>query len=293
MQTVHRSVLRSVLAAMLALVASPVLAQAPEEPSTRASLMETARETLATRVRAATAVGHRTGSVLVRQPVPVREAVRRMERHPSRRRRLPGRRRSQVRHRLRQGTDVGRSGSTPPQPRRPHGTRSVQHQGLRPSQCRRERTQSRWFARSTSACPASTTSSRRRTSSALGWTASSRTAPTTSWTQLRAASPSDGSPRGSNSAAASRISGHVVGRGTDNRFLSTDDLFTAAAAPGLGSRDRLSEGRTVRSIRLARQPQPIRMPEAATRSRSPTSTIAISVSTTFTESTSIFSSTCR
>ena len=98
-------------------------------------------------VRDATAVGHRTGSVLVRQPVPVREAVRRMERHPSRRRRLPGRRRSQVRHRLRQGTDVGRSGSTPPQPRRPHSTRSVQHQGLRPSQCRRERTQSWWLAR--------------------------------------------------------------------------------------------------------------------------------------------------
>ena len=41
MHAVHRSVLRPVLAAMLALVASPVLAQTPEEPSTRASLMET------------------------------------------------------------------------------------------------------------------------------------------------------------------------------------------------------------------------------------------------------------
>jgi hypothetical protein len=47
MHTVHRSVLRPVLAAMLALVASPVLAQAPEEQSTRAGLMEKARETLA------------------------------------------------------------------------------------------------------------------------------------------------------------------------------------------------------------------------------------------------------
>ena len=48
MRTVHHSVLRSVLAAMLALVAPPVLAQAPEEQSTRAGLMEKARETLAT-----------------------------------------------------------------------------------------------------------------------------------------------------------------------------------------------------------------------------------------------------
>jgi hypothetical protein len=37
-----------VLAALLALVASPVLARAPEEPSTRASLMGKARETLPT-----------------------------------------------------------------------------------------------------------------------------------------------------------------------------------------------------------------------------------------------------
>ena len=144
---VQRSLFRSALAALLMLGASPVLAQTPEEPSTRASLMETGAGNVGHAVRDATAVGHRTGSVLVRQPVPVREAVRRMEGHPSRRRRLPGRRRSQVRHRLRQGTDVGRSGSTPPQPRRSHSARSVQHQGLRASQCRRERTQSRWFAR--------------------------------------------------------------------------------------------------------------------------------------------------
>ena len=48
MRAVHRSVLRPVVAAMLALVASPVLAQTPEEPSTRAGLMEQARDTLAT-----------------------------------------------------------------------------------------------------------------------------------------------------------------------------------------------------------------------------------------------------
>ena len=47
MHALHRSVLRPVLAAMLALVASPVLAQAPEEQLTRAGLMEKARETLA------------------------------------------------------------------------------------------------------------------------------------------------------------------------------------------------------------------------------------------------------
>ena len=48
MHTVHRSVFRPVLTALLALVASPVLAQTPEEPSTRTGLMEKARETLAT-----------------------------------------------------------------------------------------------------------------------------------------------------------------------------------------------------------------------------------------------------
>ena len=48
MRAVHRSVLSSVLAAMLVPVASPVLAQAPEEPATRASLMEQARETAVT-----------------------------------------------------------------------------------------------------------------------------------------------------------------------------------------------------------------------------------------------------
>jgi Omp85 superfamily domain len=47
MHPVHCSVLRPVLAALLALVASPVLAQTPEDSSTRASLMEQARETLA------------------------------------------------------------------------------------------------------------------------------------------------------------------------------------------------------------------------------------------------------
>ena len=47
MRAVHRSVFRPVLAALLALVASPVLAQTPDEPSTRAGLMEKARETLA------------------------------------------------------------------------------------------------------------------------------------------------------------------------------------------------------------------------------------------------------
>jgi outer membrane protein assembly factor BamA len=48
MRAVHRSVVRPVLAAVLALVASPVLAQAPEEPSTRAGVIEKARDTLAT-----------------------------------------------------------------------------------------------------------------------------------------------------------------------------------------------------------------------------------------------------
>ena len=48
MCAVHRSLFRPVVAAMLALVASPVLAQAPEAPSTRVGLMEKARETLAT-----------------------------------------------------------------------------------------------------------------------------------------------------------------------------------------------------------------------------------------------------
>ena len=48
MRAVNRSVLRSVVATMLALVASPVLAQAPEEESTRAGLMDQARDTLAT-----------------------------------------------------------------------------------------------------------------------------------------------------------------------------------------------------------------------------------------------------
>ena len=48
MRAVHRSVFRPVLAAVLALVASPVLAQAPEEPSTRTGVIEKARDTLAT-----------------------------------------------------------------------------------------------------------------------------------------------------------------------------------------------------------------------------------------------------
>jgi hypothetical protein len=48
MRAVHRSVFRPVLAAVLALVASPVLAQAPEEPSTRAGVIEKARDTLVT-----------------------------------------------------------------------------------------------------------------------------------------------------------------------------------------------------------------------------------------------------
>jgi Omp85 superfamily domain len=44
----HRSVFSAALASLVALVASPVLAQTPEEPPTRAGLMEKARETLAT-----------------------------------------------------------------------------------------------------------------------------------------------------------------------------------------------------------------------------------------------------
>ena len=47
MRAVHCSVVRPVLAALLAVVASPVLAQTPEGSSTRASLMEQAREALA------------------------------------------------------------------------------------------------------------------------------------------------------------------------------------------------------------------------------------------------------
>ena len=47
MRSVHRYVFRPALAALLMLGASSVLAQTPEEPSTRASLMQTAREALA------------------------------------------------------------------------------------------------------------------------------------------------------------------------------------------------------------------------------------------------------
>ena len=47
MRAVHCSVFRPVLAALLAVVASPVLAQSPEGSSTRAGLIEQAREALA------------------------------------------------------------------------------------------------------------------------------------------------------------------------------------------------------------------------------------------------------
>jgi hypothetical protein len=48
MHPVQRSIFRSALAGMLMLAAAPVLAQSSEEPTTRAGLMQTARETLAT-----------------------------------------------------------------------------------------------------------------------------------------------------------------------------------------------------------------------------------------------------
>jgi hypothetical protein len=47
MRPVHCSIFRPVVAALLALAASPVLAQTPEDSSTRASLMEQARDALA------------------------------------------------------------------------------------------------------------------------------------------------------------------------------------------------------------------------------------------------------
>ena len=165
----NRSDFKPALAAMLMLGASPVLAQTPEEPSTRAGLMQTGSRNVGPRVRDATAVGHRTGSVLVRQPVRVGEAVWRMEGHPSRRRRLPRRRRHQVRHRLRQGADVGRSRSdSSPTASISRHAAAYSTTGLRACERRRERTQPRRLARSTLACPASTTSSRRKTFSASG-----------------------------------------------------------------------------------------------------------------------------
>ena len=49
MRLVHYSVLGPVLAALLGPAASPALAQTPEDSSTRASLMEQARDALAQR----------------------------------------------------------------------------------------------------------------------------------------------------------------------------------------------------------------------------------------------------
>jgi hypothetical protein len=48
MHVVHTSVVRPVLVVLLTAIASPLLAQTPDESSTRASLMEQARDTLAT-----------------------------------------------------------------------------------------------------------------------------------------------------------------------------------------------------------------------------------------------------
>ena len=77
------------------------------------------------------------------------------------------------------------------------------------------------------------------------------------------------------SAAARRYLSPRVGRGTDSRFPSIEDLFTAATTPGLGTQHRLHEGGAVGRVRLARQPvapsrrRPLRSQRRAVRRSRP------------------------
>ena len=252
----HQCIVRPAIAALLLLGGAPVLAQTAETPSTRAALLESARDTLTSesvkpqrstierglfwydnQYVFAKLFGGWKGIHLAGGDFPAGAGLK-----------------------FGIGYDKALTSAdpdpTPPQPRRSHRTRRVQHQRLRARERRRRTHAISAVCRSMLACSVSTTSSRRRSSSALGWTASSRIGPTISWTRGRPASPSDGSRPGSSSAVAWPTSVRRSGGGQTALFPSTDDVFTAADAPGSRDRDGLSEGRSLRGARLARQPRP-------------------------------------
>ncbi len=223
---------RPVLAALLALVASPVLAQTPDEASTRAGLMEQAREALAgqsappersaverglswydNQYLFAKLLGGWKGFHLAGGDFPAGAGLK-----------------------LGIGYDKALTPADPigSQPPRSHRAWSVQHERLRASERRRDTLAISAVRASTSAPPASTTTSRRRTSSAPAWTAWSRTGPTTASRHTKAASPSAGSRRGSSSAAASPISVRASGEaptvGLRQRTISSPRLPPRALA---------------------------------------------------------------
>ena len=250
MHPVQRSIFRSALAGMLMLGAAPVLAQSSEEPSTRAGLMQTARETLATQ-----------------SVKPQRSAMERG---------LSWYDNQHVLDKIFGGWKGIRFGggdfpagagmkfgvafdkpltTADPDPTTPNNVDfrrpwRVQHTRVRPREHRHQRAQpGRPSARRMRS--ASTTSSPRKTTSALGWTASSPTAPTTSLMPVKAVWTVHWRPCKLDFGGGVSYFSPRVGSGTDSRFRLYRGSLQPGNRPGSRNGDRLHQGPDVRRLRLA------------------------------------------
>ena len=171
---------------------------------------------------------------MVRQPVPAGENLWRMEGLPYWRRRLPSRRRHEIRRRFRSTADEGRSRSDRTEPGRAGRRGAYSTRGYVRARAGIERATS-VAGRSMSMRSASTTSSRRKTTSAPGWGASSPIAPTISSMPSKPVALCTGGRYKLDFGGGASYVSPRVGSGTDSRYASTEDVFGAATTPGLGT----------------------------------------------------------